>query len=144
MNILTVNIGGSSSKLGLHTVSLPQTDILHSYDAGLTEEEAYSLLYSFLDDRAQTVCAVCHRIVHAGPFHTEPQLITADVVAAIDEFTDFAPNHNPQTLLWIRACEEFFKAAIPQFAVFDTGYFSSLPAVASRYEKPYGSRMTWE
>jgi len=136
MNILTVNIGGSSSKLGLHTLAQPNTDVLSCYETGLTAEEAYGLLHSFLENKAQSVGAICHRIVHAGPFHTEPQLITADVIAAIEEFSHIAPNHNPQALAWIRACEDFFKASIPQFAVFDTGHFSNLPEVASRYAVP--------
>jgi len=136
MNILTVNIGGSSSKLGFHPANQPHEAVLHTYESDLSNEDVCSRLQGFLEGKTQAIDAICHRIVHAGPFHTEPQLITTDVISAIEEHTDIAPNHNPQALVWIRACEKLFSASIPQFAVFDTGYFNCLPEVASRYAVP--------
>jgi acetate kinase len=48
-----------------------------------------------------------------------------------------APLHNPPNLKGIEACEEYFPG-IPQVAVFDTAFHTTLPPRAFLYGLPYG------
>jgi acetate kinase len=88
-------------------------------------------LGGLLDD----LLAVGHRVVHGGTRFTEPVLIDADVEAAIEELVPLAPLHNPANLAGIRALRAQLPD-VPQVAVFDTAFHSTIPAVASTYALP--------
>lgn len=81
--------------------------------------------------------AVGHRVVHGGELFKESALITDDVVKGIEECIDLAPLHNPNNLKGIRAARDIFGARVPQVAVFDTAFHSSLPEFAYLYAVPY-------
>jgi acetate kinase len=82
-----------------------------------------------------TLAAVGHRVVHGGDRFADPVLITADVIAAIDELTALAPLHNPANLAGIRIAQAALPG-IPQVAVFDTAFHQSLPPHAYTYAVP--------
>ena len=82
--------------------------------------------------RGLTIDAVGHRVVHGGQSFHDPALITAEVVAAIEDCVRLAPDHNPHNLAGIRAAQEALPDA-PQVAVFDTAFHSGLPRRASTY-----------
>ena len=79
---------------------------------------------------------VGHRIVNGGRFYNRPTLITAEVKSAIEEMAVFAPLHNRLELDGIVLIEKLC-GAVPQIAVFDTGFHSSLPDAAAIYPGPY-------
>ena len=78
--------------------------------------------------------AVGHRVVHGGPTFSEPTLIDDAVVADIRDLVPLAPLHNPGALAGIDAARAAFD--VPEVAVFDTAFFTSLPAAASTYAIP--------
>jgi acetate kinase len=79
---------------------------------------------------------VGHRVVHGGAEYRESVRITAEVKAAIARLAAFAPVHNPVNLEGIEAIEALL-GEVPQVAVFDTAFHSTLPAVAYTYPGPY-------
>jgi acetate kinase len=79
--------------------------------------------------------AVGHRVVHGGRRFTAAVRITPEVQEAIMELSELAPLHNPASLEAIRAIEQVLPS-IPQVAVFDTAFHSTLPAAARTYAVP--------
>jgi acetate kinase len=99
----------------------------------ITAAIRYVLNGSGLDD----IQAVGHRVVHGGERFTESVLITPDVLGGIEDCIDLAPLHNPTNLKGIAAATEVFGRKIPQVAVFDTAFHSTLPEHAYLYAIPY-------
>ncbi len=79
---------------------------------------------------------VGHRIVNGGRSYNRPNLITAEVKSAIEKMAIFAPLHNRLELDGIALIEKLC-GTVPQVAVFDTGFHSSLPDAAAIYPGPY-------
>src|SRR5882724_2235944 len=79
---------------------------------------------------------VGHRIVNGGRSSNQPTVITHEVKAAIEKMAVFAPLHNRLELEGIALIEKLC-GAVPQVAVFDTGFHSKLPEAASVYPGPY-------
>jgi len=80
--------------------------------------------------------AVGHRVVHGGPHFEDPVLITPEVCRAIASVTALAPLHIDAELEGARIVESLF-GAIPQVAVFDTGFHRQMPLSAAIYPGPY-------
>jgi len=78
--------------------------------------------------------AVGHRVVHGGPDFSDPVLVDDAVLADIRVLAPLAPLHNPGALAGIEAARAAFD--VPQVAVFDTAFFSTLPPAASTYAIP--------
>lgn len=76
--------------------------------------------------------AIGHRVVHGGPAFHEPVEITAEVEAGIEELELLAPLHNPANLRGIRVARALLPG-LRHVAVFDTGFFHTLPAAAHTY-----------
>jgi acetate kinase len=81
--------------------------------------------------------AIGHRVVHGAEKFTKSVRIDAEVLKQIEECADLAPLHNPPNLKGIYACTEIFGEKIPQVAVFDTAFHSTLPEEAYLYAIPY-------
>jgi acetate kinase len=79
---------------------------------------------------------VGHRIVNGGRAYSRPVEITADVKSTIERMAVFAPLHNRVELQGIALIEKRC-GAVPQVAVFDTGFHSELPDRAAVYPGPY-------
>jgi acetate kinase len=79
---------------------------------------------------------VGHRVVHGGPHHFEPAIVTAEVKSAIADVSAFAPLHNRAELEGMEIVEKLL-GAVPQVAVFDTGFHRNMPLSASTYPGPY-------
>ncbi|MEZ5509375.1 MAG: acetate kinase [Gammaproteobacteria bacterium] len=88
------------------------------------------------------VQAVGHRVVHGGDQFRAPALVTPAVEAAIEHFGAYAPLHNPVNLLGIRLCQQHLPG-IPQVAVFDTAFHSTLPPEAYHYAVPEAWHRDW-
>jgi acetate kinase len=100
------------------------------------------ILESLLDPAAgvmsdlSEVSAVGHRTVHGGSFFTAPALITPEIIEKMEEYAPLAPLHNPPILLGIREALRVLPG-IPQVAVFDTAFHTTIPAKAHVYALPY-------
>ena len=79
---------------------------------------------------------VGHRVVHGGPKYEEPVLLTSEVKSGIAKVSAFAPLHNRAELEGIEVVEKVL-GAVPQVAVFDTGFHRRIPQAAVVYPGPY-------
>ncbi|MFG3121723.1 acetate kinase [Streptomyces sp. NPDC048201] len=78
------------------------------------------------------LAAIGHRVVHGGMFFTEPTVIDDSVIAEIERLIPVAPLHNPANLTGIRTAMAL-RPDLPQVAVFDTAFHTSMPESAARY-----------
>ncbi|MBI5594887.1 MAG: acetate kinase [Elusimicrobia bacterium] len=81
--------------------------------------------------------AVGHRVVHGGEKFTMGVLIDDAVVDGIEDTIELAPLHNPANLKGIMAARELLGPGVPQVAVFDTAFHSTMPETAYLYALPY-------
>lgn len=81
--------------------------------------------------------AVGHRVVHGGERFKESALIDDQVLKGIEDCIDLAPLHNPNNIKCISAARELLGKDVPQVAVFDTAFHSSIPEEAYLYAIPY-------
>jgi len=82
------------------------------------------------------ISAVGHRVVHGGENFVNPTIVDDEVLKKIDEVSHLAPLHNPPNLEGIRACMRLMPG-VPQVAVFDTAFHSTMPEHAYIYALPY-------
>jgi len=83
------------------------------------------------------VHAVGHRVVHGGEMFRESAIVTDEVLKGIEDCIDLAPLHNPNNVKGILAVREIFGRGMPQVAVFDTAFHTSLCDYAYLYALPY-------
>ena len=115
-----------------------------SFDADMDcHDDAMDRVFALLTDPARGVvkhvdeiAAVGHRVVHGGEKFVQPTLITDDVLEEIENMCELAPLHNPPNLEGIRACVRLLPG-VPQVAVFDTAFHSTIPDYAYIYALPY-------
>ncbi|MCX4883665.1 MULTISPECIES: acetate kinase [unclassified Streptomyces] len=78
------------------------------------------------------LAAIGHRVVHGGQTFTEPTVIDETVLAEIERLIPVAPLHNPANLTGIRTARAL-RPDLPQVAVFDTAFHTTMPQAAARY-----------
>lgn len=166
-HVLTINPGSSSLKAGLYRIGgvmhreiamraerigAQGSHLMITGDRGavlLDRREdlpdhtaALRSLFLWLQSQhdARPFVAVGHRVVYGGLHYREPQRITPDMVAALQQLTAIDPDHLPQALGIIEAVREAYPD-IPQIACFDTEFHRDLPPVARHYALPpeYGA-----
>ena len=106
-------------------------------DAGSALEHVFGWLRaSFAGGR---LIGVGHRVVHGGPRHAGPAIVTPAVLAELRELIPLAPLHQPYNLAAIEAVARH-RPDVPQVACFDTSFHHSLPAVAQVVPLPAEAR----
>ena len=105
-------------------VGTPFEDILHD-------------LLDFAHEHAghDGLAAAGHRIVHGGPDHVAPALITSELLEQLDALTVLDPMHLPHNLAPLRIVAAAFPT-LPQIACFDTAFHHDMPAVAQAVALP--------
>jgi acetate kinase len=78
------------------------------------------------------LAAIGHRVVHGGKHFTRPTVIDDAVLAEIERLIPVAPLHNPANLTGIRTATAL-RPDLPQVAVFDTAFHTTMPEAAARY-----------
>jgi len=154
-SILTIN-GGSSSirfalyevedplKLGLHgkvdRIGLSGTNLTFHEPTGdqpvnrkldgSDHKSAVKFLLDWLEkqDDFKSVRAVGHRVVH-GMHHTEPELVTPELLAELHRISPYDPDHLPGEIELIEAFRQRH-SQLPQVACFDTAFHHTMPRVA--------------
>jgi len=159
LSIVVFNAGSSSLKFGLYDASA--APLAHgSLDwAGSSEEaelvfalaggssittrprvrgyrEAVIRALATMSDAAGQVTAIGQRVVHGGVRFSAPIRIDAEVKAEISRRAELAPLHNPAALESIDAAEAVLPG-VPQIAVFDTSFYSTLSPAHHVYPLPY-------
>jgi len=137
VNILTINTGSSSVRLAAFLKVGDKPEELASAHYGDEIGSPEEIIRGFLQENGITKISVAsHRVVHGGMRLATPCLITKDVEEEIHRLSSLAPLHNPRALEWIRGSRGALGSAVPQVAVFDTGFFASLPGHAATYALP--------
>lgn len=85
----------------------------------------------------QNIDAIGHRIVQGGDLFQHSVIIDKSVEEGIQELAPLAPLHNPAHLQGIRAARAAFGEDIPQVAVFDNAFHSTMPQKVYTYPLPY-------
>lgn len=80
------------------------------------------------------VAAIGFKAVHAKGV-TGVQLVTEDVLEAMEDFADVCPAHNPPYIKAMRTLAERFPA-LPLVAAFETGFHRTIPEANQRYAIP--------
>ena len=80
--------------------------------------------------------AVGNRIAHGGELFKESVVVTDKVIEQIKSLEHLAPLHTPGNLAGIYAMREVLPG-VPQTAVFDTAFHSTLPPKSFLYGLPY-------
>jgi acetate kinase len=154
--ILTINGGSSSIKFalfeagdalrrilegGVERIGLPEATLrvkgsnrADNFSRLVTAPDhtvAVGALMDWIEERIgrRALTAVGHRVVHGGPKYSKPQLITAEMVAALHRLSPFDPEHLPEEILLTEAFHRRFPD-LPQVACFDTAFHHDLPRVA--------------
>ncbi|MFS4093777.1 acetate kinase [Streptomyces sp. AF1A] len=132
---LVERIGEQTSRLE-HTClagggSREQTGPIADHDAAL-KAVAGELSRDGLGLDSPDLAAIGHRVVHGGMFFTEPTVIDDAVLAEIERLIPVAPLHNPANLTGIRTAQAL-RPDLPQVAVFDTAFHTTMPESAARY-----------
>lgn len=87
--------------------------------------------------------AVGHRVLHAGEVFNDSVLITDEVMVELEKLIPLGPLHQPANIAGIKACEELIPG-VPQVAVFDTTFHSTMPDYAYRYAIPKEAYTKWQ
>ena len=128
---LVFNVGSSSIKYSLfEDLNIIESGNFERLKSKPDYRESVEKIFEKFD--IKKIDYIIHRVVHGGDIK-EPNKITKEVKNKIDEFSEFAPLHNPKQLMVIELCEKYGKT---QFAVFDTMFFSGISEVAKTYAIP--------
>jgi len=129
MKIAVVNSGSSSLKFKLFDMASGRV----IYEK-LVEHKGEGI--ESLDVDFSKVDAIGHRVVHGGEKFKNSVLIDDEVIGKIESFIPLAPLHNPANLKGIKVLRKRFPK-LPQVAVFDTAFHSTLEKEAYIYALPY-------
>jgi len=104
--------------------------------AAVNHKSAANALLDWLVGRPDftTVSAVGHRVVH-GMKHTEPEVVTQDLLDELHRISPYDPDHLPREIELI----EVFRQRHPQLkqvACFDTAFHQTMPRVAKLLPLP--------
>lgn len=132
---LVERIGEQTSRLRHTCVGTGATREHHGpvadHDAAL-KAVAEELARDGLGLDSPELAAIGHRVVHGGLFFTEPTVVDDDVLTEIERLIPVAPLHNPANLTGIRTAMAL-RPDLPQVAVFDTAFHTTMPESAARY-----------
>jgi acetate kinase len=153
--VLAINGGSSSIKFALYQTAEPlkrtfygKVDRIRLSGTNLTfhnpdgkpqpslslvaadHRSAASYLIDWLEAQKAfaSVKAVGHRVVH-GMTHSEPELVTPELIDELQRITPYDPDHLPGEIELIEAFRER-RPNLPQVACFDTAFHRTMPRIA--------------
>lgn len=155
--VLTLNCGSSSIKFSVFSVEqdkhlyhglVDQVGSRHTHISYTAYNRLHGQAYPHMDMQGaldhilqlisqdktigHALLAIGHRVVHGGPHFTAPTRIEPETIQALHDTISLAPLHNPHNIMGIKRAMTYFPQ-VPNIAVFDTAFHSTLPEVASRY-----------
>ncbi|MFA7232203.1 MAG: acetate/propionate family kinase [Victivallaceae bacterium] len=96
---------------------------------------AYIEVMKILERENFTPDAVGHSLVHGAEIFTGSVRIDNENIERLESLNNMAPWHNPPAVKLIKKCLEH-DSRLPQIAVFDTSYHSTIPDYAATYAIP--------
>jgi len=78
---------------------------------------------------------VGHRLVHGGPYHAAPEIVTPQLLLTLRKLIPFAPLHLPSEIQGVDAVREN-RPELDQVLCFDTAFHRHMPEVAQRFPLP--------
>ncbi len=87
--------------------------------------------------------AVGHRVLHAGELFDDSVLIDEENLKKIESLVPLGPLHQPANIAGIKGCQELLPG-VPQVAVFDTTFHSTMPDYAYMYALPMEVYKNWQ
>jgi acetate kinase len=156
--ILTINSGSSSIRFSVYRLGRSESLLLHGKldrigvagghfqardDADTTlvdqpldlpnHDRALEALLNWLkgQEQGKDFRAVGHRLVHGGPEHLQPQIITAEILNDLKSLVPLALDHLPHEIKAIETLRRLYPD-LPQVACFDTAFHRRMPEVAQR------------
>jgi len=165
MNILVLNCGSSSLKYRL--IAMPEevelaageaqrigpktaepSRIVHRQDTResihtvpmASHAVAFEQIMALLAKHTVlTPDAIGHRVVHGGASFSQPTVINREVIGNLMAIQGLAPLHNPPATALIKDCQSRY-SKLPQVAMFDTAFHSTIPDYARTYALPKSLR----
>ena len=163
MKILVLNAGSSSLKWKLFEILETPRLIASGLVEGISETHsashldyqkehyvtyetisnhlhAFNALFQTLKEKKvldikTELSAIGHRVVHGGEQFTQATLITPEILIELKKLNILAPLHNPANILGIETLMQLVPD-LPNVAVFDTAFHSTLPKEAFLYALP--------
>ena len=128
------NIGTKKATLNFNSATNQQKNSL-DFEAS-DHDQAANHLIEWLEKQQgfTSVSAIGHRIVH-GMKHTQPELVTDDLLNELKKISAFDPDHLPEEIKLIEVFKKRYPA-IKQIACFDTSFHTSMPVVAKLLSVP--------
>ncbi len=140
--ILPVNGGSSSIKFAIFEACDPPQRVLGgAVERGGLLDASPNWIDSL--ERAGSLkglAAIGHRVVHGGPDHFDPQLVTPVLLADLKKSIPLDPSHLPAEIALIEDLGARFPG-VSQVVCFDTAFHKELPRVAAQFPIP---RRYWE
>ncbi|WP_375175368.1 acetate/propionate family kinase [Pseudooceanicola sp.] len=156
-HILTINAGSSSLKYALYEAAAQPRVVARGKvgriggaarlqpeggeDIGLPEGTDHGGALVAVLEALETshpearIEVVGHRIVHGGPDHAAPIVLTDTVLTELEGYCPYAPLHQPHNLAGVRAAMAAFPEA-RQVACFDTAFHRGHPFVNDTFALP--------
>jgi len=127
-------IGSSGGKIRIHDA---HGSLLAESDRELARPQAAvdALFDEFERLKLPSLDAVGHRIVHGGPHHVSPEVVTPALLDDLKNLIPFAPLHMPGGIEGIEAVAARHPK-LPQVACFDTAFHRGMPERAERFSIP--------
>ena len=129
---------GLVEKIGLNSGNITHTTegLMYTIEENIPDHTAALALvtraFHKWGPELDTAVAVGHRAVHGGELFSETTVITDKVIEGLVDLSGLAPLHNPPAIAGIRAAQAMLPD-VPHVAIFDTAFFSTLPAEAYTY-----------
>ncbi|AUJ29132.1 acetate/propionate family kinase [Liquorilactobacillus hordei] len=139
-----INMPGSvfEVKYGSDKYEIKINNLSYEKTAELIFEKLQEL--KIISDLAE-IEAVGHRIVAGGEQFKSAVELTEDNLNKLSKMNDFAPLHNPMEIKYVKIMQHTLPE-IPQYAVFDSQFFTDLPeknaifSIPYKYTKEFGIR----
>jgi acetate kinase len=165
--ILCINVGSSSCKFALYSVSGGAESIVaegvadrigssggkirvrdangrsiaeSDRDLARPQVAVDALFDEFERLKVPRLDVVGHRIVHGGAHHVAPEIVTPALIADLKRLIAFAPLHMPGGIEGVEAVAARHPK-LPQVACFDTAFHRGMPERAERFPLP---RELWD
>ena len=126
---------GKVDRIGLGGTNLTSTDVAGNQEVSKNigasdRKSAVNYLVNWLEKQKsfESVRAVGHRVVH-GMKHTQPEIVTAELLAELRRISPYDPEHLPGEIELIDAIRQHHPK-LTQVACFDTAFHQTMPRVA--------------